>query len=126
MGGLVCTLFIVVLLGYAVWQPEQLAGLVSKISPGCAFRRYTGISCPGCGGTRAAVALLQGDIVGAVRYNLILPLGVLALMAEYVRMLLLHFTRLPDWANHRSYTRIFLFYAWGVLVWFVARNLLGI
>ena len=126
MGVLVCTLFIVVLLGYAVWQPEHLSGLVSTISPGCTFRRYTGISCPGCGGTRAAIALLNGDIVGAVRYTLILPLGVLALMAEYVRMLLLHFTRLPDWANHRSYPHIFLIYAWGVLVWFVVRNLLGI
>lgn len=109
----------------AVCWPEHLSWLVRDISPGCTFRRYTGISCPGCGGTRAARALLRGDIMGAVRHNLLLPIGILAFMAEYVRLLLVHFTRLPDWAEHRSHTRLFVVYSWIVVAWFVLRNLFG-
>ncbi len=31
----------------------------------CLFRRCTGGYCPGCGGSRAAVALLRGDVAGS-------------------------------------------------------------
>jgi len=37
----------------------------------CLFRRVTGRPCPACGATRATVALLQGDVVEAWRYNAI-------------------------------------------------------
>jgi hypothetical protein len=35
----------------------------------CAFRGATGLPCPGCGGTRATVSLLRGDVVGALAWN---------------------------------------------------------
>jgi hypothetical protein len=35
----------------------------------CILKRVTGIPCPFCGGTRAAWALLHGDIIGAVVMN---------------------------------------------------------
>lgn len=35
----------------------------------CGFKTVTGIPCPGCGGTRAALALLQGDILLALYYH---------------------------------------------------------
>ena len=31
--------------------------------PGCVFRRYTGLYCPGCGGTRAVYYLTQGQLI---------------------------------------------------------------
>lgn len=31
----------------------------------CAFRRCTGGYCPGCGGSRAAYALIRGDLAGS-------------------------------------------------------------
>lgn len=31
----------------------------------CLFRRCTGGYCPGCGGSRAAIALLRGDVAGS-------------------------------------------------------------
>ena len=35
----------------------------------CAFREATGLYCPGCGGTRAFLALLKGDIVKSFIYH---------------------------------------------------------
>ncbi len=39
--------------------------------PRCAFHLATGWHCPGCGNTRAAHALLHGDLAGALRQNVL-------------------------------------------------------
>jgi hypothetical protein len=43
------------------------------IFPICPFRAVTGWWCPGCGLTRATHHLLHGDVLGALRYNALLP-----------------------------------------------------
>ena len=43
----------------------------SWITPPCMMHKMTGLHCPGCGSTRATYALLQGDIVGAMKKNVI-------------------------------------------------------
>ncbi|MBQ1546863.1 MAG: DUF2752 domain-containing protein [Lachnospiraceae bacterium] len=35
----------------------------------CIFHYLTGYYCPGCGGTRALIALLHGRILTSLRYN---------------------------------------------------------
>ena len=40
----------------------------------CLFRQLTGLSCPGCGNSRAALALLKLDPAAAFSYNLLFPL----------------------------------------------------
>lgn len=41
----------------------------SLFLPPCLFHTLTGFSCPGCGCTRAVIALLQGDILQSICYN---------------------------------------------------------
>ncbi|MFI5181027.1 MAG: DUF2752 domain-containing protein [Thermoanaerobaculia bacterium] len=53
------------------------APVVAPGLPPCLFREVTGLPCPTCGGTRAALALLSGDIAGALHAN---PLVVAALL----------------------------------------------
>jgi hypothetical protein len=41
--------------------------------PVCPLYSMTGLACPGCGMTRGLHALLHGDLLGALDYNLLLP-----------------------------------------------------
>jgi hypothetical protein len=66
MRGLVCGLILLVLGGVALLPP------VSKGIPGmapCVFHSLTGLPCPLCGGTRAASALLRGDLDRTMHLN---------------------------------------------------------
>ena len=56
----------------AAWLAMQLPW------PRCNFRTLLGIPCVTCGSTRAAVALLHGDITAAWAWN---PLAVVAMFA---------------------------------------------
>lgn len=54
--------------------------------PGCQFRRFTGLECPGCGMTRATYAMLHGHLAEAFRFNplgmVLMPLACAGLMLE--------------------------------------------
>jgi hypothetical protein len=50
------------------------------VFPPCPFHALTGWWCPGCGLTRATHQLLHGDVLGALRYNALMPF-VLTLIA---------------------------------------------
>jgi hypothetical protein len=41
--------------------------------PVCPLLKLTGLACPGCGMTRGFHALLHGDVVSALDFNLLLP-----------------------------------------------------
>ena len=56
----------------------------------------------------------------------LLPLGLLVLAVEYVRMLRVYFGHRQDWREKRTYVRLMLIFAWLVPVWTVLRNLLGL
>lgn len=53
-----------------------LAELIESVSQGiypCLFHVVTGAYCPGCGGTRAFLALLQGRVADSIRLNPLVP-----------------------------------------------------
>jgi len=45
--------------------------------PGCVFRELTGLPCPTCGSTHAALALARLDLPGAIAVNPLATLGAL-------------------------------------------------
>jgi hypothetical protein len=49
----------------------------------CHFKKHTGIPCPSCGFTRAAISLGKGHLLESLQYNpsFILFVGVLILLA---------------------------------------------
>ena len=53
----------IVLLAMAPWLSERM--------PSCLFHEKTGLFCPGCGATRSALALSNGDWFGAMRNNVL-------------------------------------------------------
>ena len=111
--------------GLCVCMPELMSEWFGSISPGCWFRRYTGIACPGCGGTRSTRALLSGDIAGAFRYNFFFPLILFALFLEYVRLCAVHLFKCRNWECKRYYRVFFQIFAYAALVWFIIRNIMG-
>lgn len=47
----------------------------SSFYPKCTLYQWTGLHCPGCGGTRALAALSHGRLWEAIRFNPLLILG---------------------------------------------------
>jgi hypothetical protein len=73
---------ILVLLSIPVlWYVQNNDPLTTSYYPKCIFHALTGLHCPGCGSTRAAHALLNGNVLAAIAWNpfliLIVP-GILA------------------------------------------------
>ena len=79
-----------------------LAGLLRShgdgLMPQCMILNSTGLYCPGCGGTRSILALLERDLATAARYNALFVFGgagllVLAALGWWRR------GRVPAWAH---------------------------
>jgi len=58
------------------------AGL--RLLPPCPFHAATGLDCPGCGGTRAFLALAHGDVRAALDHHALLVLALPALVVGWV------------------------------------------
>ena len=93
------------------------------IGLGCPLYQLTGLQCPGCGNSRAVIALLRLDIASAFKYNLLFPLelGYLLWVLLCCCVAFLHtgrFSYRPRWP-WLDLTILVLVVAWGIL-----RNLL--
>lgn len=47
----------------------MITPLLDFISAECFFRIHFHIYCPGCGGSRAVLALLRGNLIQSLKYN---------------------------------------------------------
>jgi len=79
-------------LSLAACYLTQRAGLAMSI---CPLKTLSGIPCPSCGATRAALALLEGNFCAALVFN---PLAVgLYLLGPPAGLCYLRFPRLRAW-----------------------------
>ncbi len=116
---------ILVLAAGVLWFPQQLSELVGSISPGCTFRRLTGLECPGCGGTRALRALISGEPWAALRHNPFIIAALPILLTEYIRSWRIYFH--PETAvqpRSRGYCILLQLFAAATIVWAIGRNFL--
>ena len=66
---------------------EQLTALALRL-PACPFHALTGFYCPACGNTRSVLALLQGDVLSALRFSVVPPLAALLAGLLYLELVL--------------------------------------
>ncbi|MBQ6228237.1 MAG: DUF2752 domain-containing protein [Prevotella sp.] len=113
-------LFGIFLLLY-VYNPESSNWMIR-----CAFKQFTGLSCPGCGIQRCIHSLIKGEIFHAFKYNFFL------IIAFPFALTLLINNFLPDSSfkrrmdsiiNNKLLVRSFFFSSCG---WFIIRNILNI
>jgi hypothetical protein len=57
------------------------ASRAASLVPGCLFRSLTGLPCPTCGATHAALALSRLDLAGAVAINPLAAAAAIAFLA---------------------------------------------
>jgi len=66
---------------------------VMKLAGPCRLYHFTGIYCPACGGTRSLTALLRGDILASLRYNVMVIFFALLGIALYIEFILKIFNK---------------------------------
>ena len=95
-----------------------------RFLPKCVFHVATGLHCPGCGNTRAANALLHGDVVEAFRQNaytmLALPFLAFAAWRSWLAWVYPERVKPLRFPWRQSYTLIAV---WGLMLFWVLRNL---
>ena len=71
------------LVGVVLVSPftQRLANFLNHQPSLCPLQRITGIACPSCGGTRAGLYVLSGDLVSAIKVNVGVTVFLLALGA---------------------------------------------
>lgn len=72
---IVCILAILMTAGYLLLQQKKLLSPIP-----CVFLELTHLYCPGCGGTRAVIALLHGNILQSLRFNPAVFLGIIVII----------------------------------------------
>ncbi len=104
----------------------ELFGLAVKIGRYmfCPLYAFTGILCPGCGGTRATLALLQGDLLLSLRCNPSVVCIVIGLLLFYAEALCKALGK-PRKLVPRS-LGFWLCMIAVLLIWSVARNFFSV
>lgn len=93
----------------------------SHAFPICPLRFVTNLDCPLCGGLRGVHSLLQGDLVGMVDHNILLPIILPLVAISYLLWLGRSFGMklpTPEWSARTGATIVI-----GLALFGVVRNL---
>ena len=114
------TIIVVVCVVYYYIDPSKYL-----IIPKCPIKLITGFDCPGCGFQRALHATLNGDIVGAIQYNLFLVIAIpLTLIWLVIYFIIDRIEELQKkWLLINLNRCLIYFYVLSYFVWFIFRNI---
>lgn len=87
-----CVLTVPAVLGFALYL-WAVGFILPQDINGCMFRQVLHIYCPGCGGTRAVLALLQGKILTALFYHPAAVYGVILYIVYFISQTLKRLSR---------------------------------
>lgn len=92
----------------------------------CLFHWLTGYYCPGCGGTRAVVYLLHGQIAESFRYHPLVPYAAAVIGLELLTALIARWTKNPRW--YLGHEKFFLYLAIGIVAvnWIFKNYMLAV
>lgn len=91
----------------------------------CLFYQITGLRCPGCGNTRAVLAVLKLDISGMLRYNLLFPLEATYLLWVYLQAAH-HYLKEGKFTYRPPLPALDIVFLVLILLWWIIRNILHI
>ena len=90
----------------------------------CGFHSLTGLQCPGCGGQRAIHYLLHGELLKALRYNVLFVVGLPFLLYMYWLVVETHGLKKTRCLNSFFYSSFFAKMALVVIgSFFILRNI---
>lgn len=89
----------------------------------CLLRTFTGLLCPGCGNSRAALALMRLDFAAAFSYNLLFPLEFFYLIWVYVHCCKAYLKG-KRFSYKPPYPIMDILILAAIVIWGIVRNLL--
>lgn len=90
----------------------------------CTVLYLTGLQCPGCGGQRALHYLLHGEIMMALRYNVLFVIGLPFLIYLYYLVLQMYVLKNEKYLNRTIFSTRFVYIFLAILlIFFVLRNI---
>lgn len=98
--------------------------LRTGVSVQCPFHLLTGLSCPGCGNTRAAAALIRLRFAESLRYNYAYPAEFLYIIRAYC-LAAIRYVREGKFSYAPKHPAADYAFLGLLLAWWAARNLLG-
>ena len=78
----------------------------------CIFHEITNLYCPGCGITRAIFSLIEFDIIGAIKYNILIVTVIPLIIVNYL-------VKIINWINLKEQKEIYPKTIWNLILIFV-------
>lgn len=120
------TIVLILFIGLSVFMllalHEWLPGGNSIPLPVCPLHHLTGLYCPGCGTTRAVLALMHGDLYSAFRYNPLF-IFIVIIISFYALKRLMVSAGVNVKCRHQLPTWIFNLIPWVIIGYGILRNI---